>query len=1176
MSDIQNRISLANDQDLIWGNNAWTGFVNMFKVNTDDKIEPWENLSEITVEWESKYNNTTDMVYADKSFTNKEYIDNSVPFTVTATWWNCGTFDWSNDYIDTNKTVAQLWIDWDDAFTISFNTKFSALSKSFFWGRAWASWYQWVWTEISWTWILSLRFFQNATLRTDYVVTWALSTATDYNIVITYDWLLWDDSCKIFYNWVEQTVTKTLVWSGHVTWSCASAYNLYVWALNTAGSDWLNIAWNIYNFFIYSKVLTQSEVYNINNWWFIDDSITIWYPLSEWWWIISYDVSWNGYNWTITDATLSTFWGTTQDNIHYNLNKWHTKAMLFDWVDDFVDLSSQKTLNANDHSVFLRIIPHETWTDESLIWNTTALNYTWLRFNASNQLEYRGDSWNASTTNTITRDWNEITIAAIRTTSTNVKYYVNWVYLEDVTGSYWSFEIWRIWARTSWAFLYPFNWSILEVKFFDSQLTGSDVLDLHNRQDILKLAVVDITWYWNTNEDWVDLSWNWYNWTVNWTPWLLRIPWLIDWTQEDSAWWILLNPSLWWWKINNESESTVVSTLKNNILKIDWEAWYTDITNMIYQDESFSSKKYTDDVIPFTSTALNSNYISFDWSDDNIVFADSSDWDFGTWDFSIDFWMIPADVTSSSQTLVWFTIASWLFQIDQDVSNLRVIMNWENTLSAAHGMSVWTAYHISYIRVSWTAQIYVDGSSIDSDTQTTAPTVTWSVYVWTRADWSTSPYEWDMYWFRVTKWTLTAADLASVKDWSDIIDTTKIKCYCPMSEWNWTIVYDISWNWNNWTITNATLSSFWVNWQDNLHYNLTKWHSKTMYFDWSNDYISLPSDMFVNNNVLVSFYVNLEENVDSCFLTTQDDFYLYIASFNSTWWKVRLQATIWSTWYNIESDSWLTLNKWTHVVAVKNNTDWLLLYIDWVLQADVDATATWNLDAVDTWNRIGIYWNDASYQLKWSIKDIQVCTYTANNLTTLLAWNKVTNTNWLICYYEWYWNTASDWLDTSWKWNNGTVNWTPAVIRTPALLDLTEDWAWWTVLNPPLWWGKINNECESEVTQTFLNQNISFPWAVFWNITTVNTAIYDLLTTDFILNVTYTATAAVTSLTLPTAQTTSWRIVIVKDAWWNASLNNITIDTEWAETIDWSATAVISWDYDSVSLYCDWTNRFIY
>ena len=93
-------------------------------------------------------------------------------------------------------------------------------------------------------------------------------------------------------------------------------------------------------------------------------------------------------------------------------------------------------------------------------------------------------------------------------------------------------------------------------------------------------------------------------------------------------------------------------------------------------------------------------------------------------------------------------------------------------------------------------------------------------------------------------------------------------------------------------------------------------------------------------------------------------------------------------------------------------------------------------------------------------------------------------------------------------------------------------------------------------------------------VTIVNAATYDLLPEDHILSVTYTGTGAVTSLTLPTAQTLKGRMVVVKDAGGNASANNITIDTEGSELIDGSATKVISTDYGAVRLYSDGTDWF--
>ena len=95
------------------------------------------------------------------------------------------------------------------------------------------------------------------------------------------------------------------------------------------------------------------------------------------------------------------------------------------------------------------------------------------------------------------------------------------------------------------------------------------------------------------------------------------------------------------------------------------------------------------------------------------------------------------------------------------------------------------------------------------------------------------------------------------------------------------------------------------------------------------------------------------------------------------------------------------------------------------------------------------------------------------------------------------------------------------------------------------------------------------------NVTTVNAATYDLLPTDFILNVTYTATGLVTSLTLLTAQVISGRLISIKDAGGNAATYPIIIDTEGSETIDGANTITINSNYGGVDIYCDGSNWLV-
>jgi len=86
------------------------------------------------------------------------------------------------------------------------------------------------------------------------------------------------------------------------------------------------------------------------------------------------------------------------------------------------------------------------------------------------------------------------------------------------------------------------------------------------------------------------------------------------------------------------------------------------------------------------------------------------------------------------------------------------------------------------------------------------------------------------------------------------------------------------------------------------------------------------------------------------------------------------------------------------------------------------------------------------------------------------------------------------------------------------------------------------------------------------NVTAVAAATYDLVTTDDILDVTYTGTGAVTSLTLPTAQMIKGRTIVIKDGGGLAGTNNITIDTEGGEQIDGADTFVMNANWESVTL----------
>jgi len=79
---------------------------------------------------------------------------------------------------------------------------------------------------------------------------------------------------------------------------------------------------------------------------------------------------------------------------------------------------------------------------------------------------------------------------------------------------------------------------------------------------------------------------------------------------------------------------------------------------------------------------------------------------------------------------------------------------------------------------------------------------------------------------------------------------------------------------------------------------------------------------------------------------------------------------------------------------------------------------------------------------------------------------------------------------------------------------------------------------------------------------------------DYIIGV--SSDDAAITITLDTDTVTAGRTIQIKDEDGNASTNNITIATEGAETIDGSATLTIDVNYNSVSLYSDGSNWFIF
>lgn len=113
--------------------------------------------------------------------------------------------------------------------------------------------------------------------------------------------------------------------------------------------------------------------------------------------------------------------------------------------------------------------------------------------------------------------------------------------------------------------------------------------------------------------------------------------------------------------------------------------------------------------------------IAMDGTNDKLTIAASQDFNFGTGDFTIDFWTRLTVIDSPGFVLV---CVAGNRTLEANVNNL-LFANVTTYLDVAHGMAINTWYHIALVRYGNTVTIYVNGSSIGS-ADCTGATFDWS------------------------------------------------------------------------------------------------------------------------------------------------------------------------------------------------------------------------------------------------------------------------------------------------------------------------------------------------------------------------------------------------------------------------------------------------------------------
>ena len=116
----------------------------------------------------------------------------------------------------------------------------------------------------------------------------------------------------------------------------------------------------------------------------------------------------------------------------------------------------------------------------------------------------------------------------------------------------------------------------------------------------------------------------------------------------------------------------------------------------------------------------------FDGTGDYLSIPDSTDWDFGSGAFTIDFWIRPSTVTANIGIMSQYATTDDAISLRTQGTGTLLSFQVKSgaatiiSLEPAHGMSADTWYHVAVVREGNDFTFYVDGSSIGDVTDTDA------------------------------------------------------------------------------------------------------------------------------------------------------------------------------------------------------------------------------------------------------------------------------------------------------------------------------------------------------------------------------------------------------------------------------------------------------------------------
>ncbi|EKE28559.1 MAG: Gp88, partial [uncultured bacterium (gcode 4)] len=438
-----------------------------------------------------------------------------------------------------------------------------------------------------------------------------------------------------------------------------------------------------------------------------------------------------------------------------------------------------------------------------------------------------------------------------------------------------------------------------------------------------------------------------------------------SWSELINIWNWLVKNSLWGGNLSETNTVTSAAVPENN-------TW----TILLLHGDNINNPAIFTDSSPFWKiVSTNGNAVQtsswawvFDWSTSYITTPNSTDFNFWTWDFTIDAYVNTK--TNSSYQMIFdrynATAYTWQFWINGWKLFVYIRNSaadgWVVNFTSSVTMSINDWHHVALTRSSWVFYLWLDWVQVGSVAANYNLNSTLPVTIWKQGNSNNYFFNWYLDELRVTKWLArwTGNFSSALPVWPLTADVNDIL----LIHFNWQSLADSA----KWKI----LTTFW-----NTTQTSPKFWNWSISFNWNSSYLTVPSSADFN-------FWTWNFTIDSYIYTRTSSLQVIADRYDGTAYKWQFGINNWKLFVyvrNATSDAWIvnynaettiSTNAWHHVALTRSS--WVFyLWLDWVLDGSV--AANYNLDStlpLTIWKQ-----GNWAYYFNWYLDELRISKWIA-------------------------------------------------------------------------------------------------------------------------------------------------------------------------------------------------------